>query len=360
MSPVLEERMLAAIGDAKTCPHGHPIRPGTRIEGVPLADVELGATVQVLRFENEAEDLLHVPARRGHRARHGGHAGREGRRRRRSTPTASASSLTASVAETVSVLADPSPPPRTALPEQLVLAQGPLRPLEHAEPAADEHHAEAGDRHAGDDAHRVQRRAAPSRLPSSDEPGRQQREPRQRPAARPRAAGSSAVSTPGELELGDDRGERGGPARRSSAGWRASRRSSRRSPRRNVASAMPSPAAAPHHPPADDHAARAPPTTWSSRPGDERRQARARRAARRGRRPAPRRRPRRTRARSRGAARRSARGRRSVRTRRPPRCRARTRRARRSSAVLARRVLASAAGGTPRRGARRPRRSGRR
>jgi len=30
--------------------------------------------------------------------------------------------LTRSVAETVSVLADPSPPPRVALPEQLVLA----------------------------------------------------------------------------------------------------------------------------------------------------------------------------------------------------------------------------------------------
>ena len=45
MSPVLEERMLAAIGDAKTCPHGHPIVAGTRIEGVPLADVEPGATV---------------------------------------------------------------------------------------------------------------------------------------------------------------------------------------------------------------------------------------------------------------------------------------------------------------------------
>ena len=59
MSPVLEERMLAAIGDAKTCPHGHPIVAGTRIEGVPLADVEVGATVQVLRLENEAEDLLH-------------------------------------------------------------------------------------------------------------------------------------------------------------------------------------------------------------------------------------------------------------------------------------------------------------
>src|SRR5215216_5783793 len=59
MSPMVEERMLRAIGDAKTCPHGHPIRVGERLPGVPLADVEEGATVRVLRFENEAEDLLH-------------------------------------------------------------------------------------------------------------------------------------------------------------------------------------------------------------------------------------------------------------------------------------------------------------
>src|SRR5688500_5986038 len=59
MSPTLEERMLAAIGDAKTCPHGHPIVAGTREVGVPLADVEQGATLRVLRFENEAEDVLH-------------------------------------------------------------------------------------------------------------------------------------------------------------------------------------------------------------------------------------------------------------------------------------------------------------
>src|SRR5271167_30159 len=59
MSPVLEERMLAAIGDAKTCPHGHPIVAGARLAGVPLADVAVGASVRVLRFENEAEDLLH-------------------------------------------------------------------------------------------------------------------------------------------------------------------------------------------------------------------------------------------------------------------------------------------------------------
>src|SRR5215475_1451825 len=59
MSPVLEERMLAAIGDAKTCPHGHPIDVGSRIASVPLADVEQGAKVTIIRFENEAEDLLH-------------------------------------------------------------------------------------------------------------------------------------------------------------------------------------------------------------------------------------------------------------------------------------------------------------
>src|SRR3982075_2908997 len=59
MSPVLEERMRAAIGDAKTCPHGHPIAAGARLAGVPLADVAEGASLRVLRFENEAEDLLH-------------------------------------------------------------------------------------------------------------------------------------------------------------------------------------------------------------------------------------------------------------------------------------------------------------
>src|SRR3984885_12871124 len=59
MSPVLEERMRVAIGDAKTCPHGHPIIAGARLAGVPLADGETGAAVRILRFENEAEDLLH-------------------------------------------------------------------------------------------------------------------------------------------------------------------------------------------------------------------------------------------------------------------------------------------------------------
>src|SRR5437763_16015946 len=56
LSPRLEERMRAAIGDAKTCPHGHPIVAGAREPGVPLADVAPGATIRVLRFENAAED----------------------------------------------------------------------------------------------------------------------------------------------------------------------------------------------------------------------------------------------------------------------------------------------------------------
>jgi DtxR family transcriptional regulator, Mn-dependent transcriptional regulator len=123
MSPVLEARMLAAIGDAKTCPHGHPIHPGERLPGVPLADVEPGARVTVLRFENEAEDLLALfheegiePGMDGSLLESGADHVTVGLGERTAT-------LTRSVAETVSVIADPSPPPRTALPEQLVLGR---------------------------------------------------------------------------------------------------------------------------------------------------------------------------------------------------------------------------------------------
>jgi DtxR family Mn-dependent transcriptional regulator len=123
MSPVLEERMLAAIGDATTCPHGHPINVGERHAGVPLADVEVGARVTLLRFENEAEELLHYLKAAGAEPGMSGTLAErtdeavvvEGEGGRRVT-------LTPSVAETVSVAADPSPPARVALPEQLVLS----------------------------------------------------------------------------------------------------------------------------------------------------------------------------------------------------------------------------------------------
>jgi len=124
MSPVLEERMLAAIGDAKTCPHGHPIASGSRIDGVPLADVQEGASVTILRFENEAEDLLHYLMDAGLEP---GMKGRLTLSSDEDVVVTAASgeevSVTFSVAETVSVIADPSPPPRIALPEQLVLAR---------------------------------------------------------------------------------------------------------------------------------------------------------------------------------------------------------------------------------------------
>jgi DtxR family transcriptional regulator, Mn-dependent transcriptional regulator len=124
MSPVLEERMLAAIGEAKTCPHGHPIRAGSRIEGVPLADVEEGASVKVLRFENEAEDLLIYLKRSGlEPGLEGTIASTDGREVVVETADGRRCAITSSVAQTVSVQADPSPPPRVALPDQLVLAQ---------------------------------------------------------------------------------------------------------------------------------------------------------------------------------------------------------------------------------------------
>src|SRR6201996_9639478 len=111
MTPRFEAYVRASVGDAKTCPHGHPIRVGERIVGVPLADCEPGAKVTILRLENEAEDLLHYlkeagiePGLKGEVASNDGET----------VAVQSGDALavvTASVAETVSVVADPSPPP---------------------------------------------------------------------------------------------------------------------------------------------------------------------------------------------------------------------------------------------------------
>jgi len=122
MSPVLEEKMRAAIGDATTCPHGHPIVEGVRETGSLLADVEVGADVHVLRFENEAEELLHYLRSAGLEP------GLEGKLESSDEDAVVIASddgkheVSRSVAETVSVRADPAPPPRAAIPEQLVLS----------------------------------------------------------------------------------------------------------------------------------------------------------------------------------------------------------------------------------------------
>jgi DtxR family Mn-dependent transcriptional regulator len=122
MSPVLEERMRAAIGDAKTCPHGHPIVEGAREQGSLLADVEVGGAVHVLRFENEAEDLLHYLKKAGLEPGLEGKVESSDDEGITIASSDGAHRVSRSVAETVSVRADPAPPPRAAIPEQLVFS----------------------------------------------------------------------------------------------------------------------------------------------------------------------------------------------------------------------------------------------
>jgi DtxR family transcriptional regulator, Mn-dependent transcriptional regulator len=90
---------------------------------VPLADVAEGASIKVLRFENEAEELLHYLKTTGlEPGLEGTVSGHDD-----GDVVVSAGDRTITVdgtiAETVSVVADPSPEPRVALPEQLVISR---------------------------------------------------------------------------------------------------------------------------------------------------------------------------------------------------------------------------------------------
>jgi DtxR family Mn-dependent transcriptional regulator len=123
MTPRFEAYVRSAVGEAKTCPHGHPIRLGERIDGVPLADCGPGARVTILRLENEAEDLLHYLKDAGIEPGLEGEVASNDGENVTVTSNGRTATVTVSVAETVSVLADPSPPPRIALPEQLVLGR---------------------------------------------------------------------------------------------------------------------------------------------------------------------------------------------------------------------------------------------
>jgi DtxR family Mn-dependent transcriptional regulator len=65
VTPTLEARMLSMIGEARTCPHGHPIGDYPREPGVPLTAAPTGSQIRILRFENEDHDLLRMFRRAG-------------------------------------------------------------------------------------------------------------------------------------------------------------------------------------------------------------------------------------------------------------------------------------------------------
>jgi DtxR family Mn-dependent transcriptional regulator len=91
---------------------------------VPLADVEQGAQVLVLRFENEAEDLLHYLKGSGLFPGFEGTVASSDAEEVTVRSNGTSATVTRSVAETVAVRADPSPPPRAALATgQLVFAK---------------------------------------------------------------------------------------------------------------------------------------------------------------------------------------------------------------------------------------------
>ena len=123
MTPRFEAYVRSAVGDAKTCPHGHPIRVGERIDGVAAGR---------LRGRRQAHDPPPGERGRGSPALPEGDGVEPGLEGELASSDehevtvrfpAGEATITRSVAETVSVLADPSPPPRIALPEQLVLGR---------------------------------------------------------------------------------------------------------------------------------------------------------------------------------------------------------------------------------------------
>ncbi|MET0128800.1 MAG: ferrous iron transport protein A, partial [Solirubrobacterales bacterium] len=95
---------------------------GVREEGVLLADVEPGAEVTVLRFENEAEELLHYLKGTGLHPGLDGKLESSGKGEVDFVSGDGRHTVSRSDAETVSVRAEPAPEPRAPLPEALVLS----------------------------------------------------------------------------------------------------------------------------------------------------------------------------------------------------------------------------------------------
>ena len=123
MSPMLEERMLRAIGEAKTCPHGHPIFEGDARAGGAARRRGGGRERADPALRERGRGPAALPEGRRSSPRPGGQLASAGADEVVVDGDGGRDTVTRSVAETVSVVADPSPPPRTAPPEQLVMAR---------------------------------------------------------------------------------------------------------------------------------------------------------------------------------------------------------------------------------------------
>jgi DtxR family transcriptional regulator, Mn-dependent transcriptional regulator len=62
ITPRVEERLVAALGNPQTCPHGHPIPPSDLTEpvrvGIPLAQVDTGSEVTVSGVTEQMPEIL--------------------------------------------------------------------------------------------------------------------------------------------------------------------------------------------------------------------------------------------------------------------------------------------------------------
>ena len=62
ISARVEERLIAVLGDPKTCPHGHPIPPADLSDperpGFPLAQLQEGDVARVFGITEEISEML--------------------------------------------------------------------------------------------------------------------------------------------------------------------------------------------------------------------------------------------------------------------------------------------------------------
>lgn len=69
LSPEVEERLAAQLGNPRTCPHGHaiPDEDGLTLDeaAVPLTDLDEGDTTTIVRISDERPDLLRYLASLG-------------------------------------------------------------------------------------------------------------------------------------------------------------------------------------------------------------------------------------------------------------------------------------------------------